>query len=174
MKSQPVRNLSNQEKPGPIVRIPLLCWDIAHPQLGKYQELASDLSSFARLAADLNWQWMPELRHPLNDGQTVVVTDRSSRVVWVSRGFSRLTGYQAGEMLGKTPALLQGPLTNTATRAFVRQRLARCESVTATIQNYRKDRTPYWCRITIDPLFNKLAECTHFMAVEEELPKHAR
>lgn len=171
IKSRPARSLANQEKSGPIVQIPLLCWDIAHPLLGKHQELANDLNSFARLAADLNWQSMPELRHPLKDGQTVVVTDRSSRVVWVSRGFSRLTGYQPSEMLGKTPALLQGPLTNTTTRAFVRQRLARCEPVTATIQNYRKDKTPYWCRISIDPLYNKQAECTHFMAIEEELLK---
>ncbi len=170
-KFRPARNLTDQQKPGLITRVPLLCWDVAHPQLGKLQEVASDLDSFARMATDLDWQSMPELRHPLNDGRTVVVTDRSRRVVWVSRGFSRLTGYQPNEMLGKTPALLQGPLTSTTTRAFVRQRLARYESVTATIQNYRKDQTPYWCRITIDPLFNRQAECTHFVAIEEELLK---
>ncbi len=170
-KSRPVRALSDHEKSGPIVRVPLLCWDIAHPQLGKRLELAHDLDSFAQLATNLDWQTMPELRHPLNSGQAVVVTDRSSRVVWVSRGFSRMTGYQPNEMLGKTPALLQGPLTSLTTRAFVRQRLARCEAVTTTIQNYRKDQTPYWCRISIDPLYNKQAECTHFMAIEEEFVK---
>ncbi|WP_186742383.1 PAS domain-containing protein [Spirosoma utsteinense] len=99
-----------------------------------------------------------------------MVTDRSSQIMWVSHTFSRLTGYESCEMLGKTPVLLQGPLTSTTTRALIRGRLARCEAVTVTLQNYRKDQTPYWCQITIDPLSDQRGECTHFMATEEECP----
>lgn len=142
MKPRLARTVSSPGKAGLVARVPLLCWDVPHPQLSKQQELASDVASFARLATDLNWQSVPDLRRSLAEGRTIVVTDRSSQIMWVSRGFSRLTGYESCEMLGKTPALLQEPLTSATTRSLVRRRLARCEAATITLQNYRKDQTP--------------------------------
>ena len=149
--------------------MPLLCWDIANPLLGKQQELAFDLFTFAQLKADHGWQLDTDLREPLTDNQTVVITELTNRIIWVSSGFIRLTGYQPAEMIGKSPALLQGPLTSPKTRALVRQKLSRFESVSMSIQNYRKEQTPYWCRIVIQPLFNDRSECTHFIAFEKEL-----
>lgn len=158
----------------PILSAPLLCWDIANPQLGKNQQLAYDIQTFAQLKTDHDWQFETDLRPLLVENKTVVVTERTSRIIWVSNSFSNLTGYQPTEMMGKSPALLQGPLTSLRTKTLVRQKLARFEAVTVTIQNYRKDRTPYWCQIAIHPLFTTQAECTHFIAFEKELINHAR
>lgn len=173
-KPQPIRSLTARKNTDSLVRVPLLCWDIAHTQLDTHQHLISDIGAFSQMATELDWQLVPEFRLPLVSGQTIVITDRSRQITWMSSAFSRLTGYQPNEMLGKSPALLQGPLTSSTTKALVRQRLSRCETVTVTIQNYRKDQTPYWCRIAIYPLHNTKAECTHFMAIEKELPRAFR
>ena len=154
--------------------IPLLCWDIANPQLVKNQQLAMDMQSFARLKANHDWQFETDLRPLLVENRTVVVTEQTSRIIWVSSGFSNLTGYQPVEMMGKSPALLQGPRTSLRTKMLVRQKLAHFEAVTITIQNYRKEGTPYWCQIDIHPLFNTQAECTHFVAFEKELANLSR
>lgn len=161
--------MSKTQKNKQIPSVPLFCWDIANPLLGKQQALATDMQMFAQLKADYDWQFERDLRPLLVDNQTFVITEQANRIIWVSSGFSSLTGYQPVEMIGKSPSLLQGPLTSMRTRTMVRQKLSRFESVSATIQNYRKDRTPYWCWIDIHPLFNTLSKCTHFIAFEKEL-----
>lgn len=153
----------------PVTNVPLLCWDIASTLLIKNQKLATDMKSFAQLKASFNWQFETDLRPLLADNRTIVVTEQTSRIIWVSSAFSSLTGYRPAEMIGRSPGVLQGPLTSLSSRTMVRQKLASFEAVTVTIQNYRKEGTPYWCQIDIQPLFNTEAQCTHFIAFEKEL-----
>ena len=118
---------------------------------------------------DYGWQFETNLRPLLLDNQTLVVTQQTNRIIWVSSPFSRLTGYEPVEVIGKSPVLLQGPLTSSSVRILMRKKLARFEAVTITIQNYRKEQTSYWCQIAIHPLFNSRFECTHYVAFEKEL-----
>ena len=55
----------------------------------------------------------------------VVITDAAGRIVWVNPGFTRITGYDPAEVLGRTPgSFLQGPGTDPDTVAAVTQALA--------------------------------------------------
>jgi len=58
----------------------------------------------------------------------VVLTDSEGRAVWVNEGFTRLTGYSLGEVLGKKPGqLLHGPGTDLETVRLIRERLGQRE-----------------------------------------------
>lgn len=37
----------------------------------------------------------------------VIVTDHQNQILWVNSGFTRITGYQIGEVLGKNPSILR-------------------------------------------------------------------
>lgn len=148
---------------------PLLCWDVAHPLLSKHQELANDLEAFAQLKVRFDWQNVADLHPVLLANQTVIVTDRATRILWVSDSFRLLTGYQSFEVLGRKPSFLQGPLTSPKTQDTIRQNLTRGASVAVTVLNYRKEGTPYRCQVKIRPLMNSQRECTHFIAYEKEL-----
>ncbi len=154
--------------------VPLLCWDLAHPLLAKRQQIAKDLETFAQLKARFDWQFETDLRPLLANDLTVIITDRAARIQWVSAGFYNLTGYQSGEVLGKSPALFQGPRTSSRTKALIRQKLACAEAVAVKMLNYRQEGTPYWCQITIQPLVNSHNQCTHFIAFEKESPDASR
>lgn len=149
-------------------RVPLLCWDIAHPDLPKRQHLAEDMGQFDALIREYNWVINRSIRSLLADDATLIVTDRTSRIRWVSHGFRKLTGYEPEEVLGETPALFQGKETSEQTRVRIREKLACAEAVAFRIKNYRKGGLPYWCQIEIMPLYNPAGECTHFLAIEYE------
>ena len=51
-------------------------------------------------------------------GDAILVTEARSinepgpRIVYANESFTRMTGYTAEELVGKTPRILQGPLTD--------------------------------------------------------------
>lgn len=168
MSDQPASYKPTNETAPPKASIPLLCWDVANPLLIKHQRMASDLQAFGQLKAHFDWQIDTNLRPLLADNTTMIVTDRTAHIVWVSNGFYGLTGYQPSEALGRSPAFLQGPRTSSRSKEIVRQKLTCGQAVAVKMLNYRKEGTPYWCQIDIQPLMNSQNECTHFIAFEKE------
>ncbi|MEH8173621.1 PAS domain-containing protein, partial [Aeromonas veronii] len=75
-------------------------------------------------------------------------------VIWINEAFSFLTGYGIEEMQGKKPGkLLQGPDTDPATVAIMRDALAQQNSFNVDVVNYSKAQNSYWVRIACNPLF---------------------
>ena len=75
------------------------------------------------------------------------------RIVWASRGYERMTGYTPEEMVGRTPRLFQGPLTDRAVLSRVRTALEAGEALSdVRAINYRKDGTPFHLEWSIAPV----------------------
>ncbi|MCS7152682.1 MAG: SpoIIE family protein phosphatase [Bacteroidia bacterium] len=105
----------------------------------------------------------------------VIITDAEGKVVWVNRGFELLSGYTLEEMRGKVPGrLLQGPETDPATVARIREKLRRKEPFTEEILNYTKDGRPYWLRLYVTPLVDELNEVKNFLAIEMDITEEKR
>ena len=100
----------------------------------------------------------------------VVLTDSEGRAVWVNEGFTRLTGYSLGEVLGKKPGqLLHGPGTDLETVRLIRERLGQREGFSAEILNYGKDGRSYWVAIEVQPIHDAAGRLTNFMAIESDI-----
>jgi len=105
----------------------------------------------------------------------VLITDVDGRIEWANEGFTRLTGYVLEEVRGRTPgSFLQGPETDPETVRAMRERLAACEPVDVEILNYRKDGTPFWLQLQIQPLYDEMRRLTGFMALELEITERKR
>lgn len=104
----------------------------------------------------------------LTNGFTLILTDLTKSILWTSRNFLSMTGYQPIDVLGKTPHFLQGPDTDQTTVKLIRDRLSKAESVKTDLINYRRNGQPYVCQLQITPLRNRHGELTHFLAVEWE------
>ncbi len=99
----------------------------------------------------------------------VVITDRSGRVEWVNQAFTRRTGYTVEEMVGHKPGeLLQGPDTDPATVAQIREWLHQGTSFRSEILNYTKSREPYWATIQISPIRNALGEVERYVSIQTD------
>ncbi|HEX2202239.1 MAG TPA: PAS domain S-box protein [Longimicrobium sp.] len=104
----------------------------------------------------------------------VVVTEpepldgRGPRIFYVNEAFTRMTGYAPGEVVGRTPRILQGPGTAPDTTRRIRAALERREPVRAELLNYRKDGSPYWVEISIAPVLDESGRVVQWTSVQRE------
>jgi PAS domain S-box-containing protein len=64
-------------------------------------------------------------------------------IVFANRAWLELTGYTLAEVVGKTPRILQGPLTDRDELRKAKECLLNGERYTGANTNYRKDGTTY-------------------------------
>jgi len=100
----------------------------------------------------------------------VIITDSAGRIEWTNAGFTRVSGYTAGEVIGRTPgSFLQGPDTDPATVALMRAAIGRGEAFAVEIRNYHKSGRPYWLSLEVQPIFDDTGRVTRFMSIESDV-----
>lgn len=111
-----------------------------------------------------------------NTQDMVIITEATTidkpfgpQIVYVNQAFEDLTGYTSDEVIGETPRILQGELTDKAATDRIKQALEQHQPVTETLLNYDKQGRPYWIEMNIVPLYNKFNEVTHFAAIERDV-----
>ena len=101
---------------------------------------------------------------------SVIIANEKGEINWVNKSFTKVTGYQLEEVIGKKPgSFLQGPGTDQKTISYVRKQIQSGESFYAEMLNYKKDKKPYWVRIQGQSIRNKHNELTGFFALEEDI-----
>ena len=113
-----------------------------------------------------------------NTQDMVVITDAKNisypegpKIVYVNKAFETLTGYSSSEVIGETPRILQGNLTDSKAKMRISEALMANQEVTETLLNYDSRGRPYWVQMNIIPLKNKYNEVTHFAAIERDVSK---
>ncbi|MCC2606743.1 sensor domain-containing diguanylate cyclase [Planctobacterium marinum] len=113
-----------------------------------------------------------------NTQDMVIVTEAENieyptgpKIVYVNKAFEKLTGYSQREILGETPRLLQGALTDQDAKTRIHAALEKHQPIYETLLNYDSDGRPYWVEMNIIPLKNKYGDITHFAAIERDISK---
>jgi len=88
---------------------------------------------------------------------------------WVSPEFEKMTGYDASELIGRKPSMLQGEKTSKAALAALRRAIRARVTHRTILVNYRKNGEPYLCDIEIRPIFDDDGEVLCFLAIESEV-----
>jgi PAS domain S-box-containing protein len=90
-------------------------------------------------------------------------------VIFANKGFERLTGYAAHEIVGRNCRFLQGPGSNPRTVREIREAIDRGVPCTVELLNYRKDGTTFWNRLSITPLRDDSGQITHFAGIQSDI-----
>lgn len=90
-------------------------------------------------------------------------------MVYINEAYEELTGYDAELALGRNCRFLQGPDTEEAAVAEMREAIEDREPVDVEVVNYREDGTPYWNHVTIAPLFDEDDTLTHFVGFQNDV-----
>lgn len=93
----------------------------------------------------------------------------SPKIIYANNALCKHTEYSLEELLGETPRILQGALTDKASTQRIRQALVEQRPCTETLLNYTKTGTPFWVQMNIFPLTNDFGEVTHFAAVQRNV-----
>ncbi len=90
-------------------------------------------------------------------------------IIYCNPAFEQLTGYTLREIYGHNCRFLQGPGTDSAAIATIRDAVAAGQGCHVVLQNYRKDGTAFWNELTISPVYNQDGEPTHFIGVQVDV-----
>ncbi len=107
----------------------------------------------------------------------IVITDPhqpNNPVIYVNPGYERITGYSAVEIIGKNCRLLQGQGTDPDTKRQIRDAINTQQECHVTIQNYRKDGTPFWNELFIAPVLDSNGYLTHFIGIQTDITERRR
>ncbi len=149
---------------------PLLSWDL---HIDNFHNLAvqskqeTAVRAFEKIAKKLQWENDISSLFENQEFEALVITDLHKKIVWVSDGFSEMTGYTKKFALDKTPAFLQGVETTAEVKSRINAKIKKDEPFTDIIVNYRKDKTSYKCEIKIIPLYTE--KTTHYLALERQV-----
>ena len=83
--------------------------------------------------------------------------------------FCRMTGYEAEELIGRSPRILQGPDTDPAVIDELRTCLHEGRFFQGSTVNYRKDGTPYHLEWNISPIRDRHGIIRHFVSVQQNI-----
>ncbi|WP_295335074.1 PAS domain S-box protein [Flavobacterium sp.] len=91
------------------------------------------------------------------------------RILYVNDAFTKMTGYEAEEVIGKSPRILQGPKSDKEELARLGKALREWQPCEITTINYRKNGEPFWINFSVSPVADDKGRYTHWVAVEREV-----
>ena len=104
----------------------------------------------------------------------IVITDRGGAVIWANPAFTKLTGYDVEEVLGKKPSFLKSGAHDQAFYQDLWQTVLAGRMWSAEMINRHKDGSLYTEENTITPVRSDKGEITHFIAVKQDITERKR
>jgi PAS domain S-box-containing protein len=98
--------------------------------------------------------------------------DQPGEIVYVNDAFTEMTGYEAEEVLGKTPGMLQGPKTEQEVLDRLDRKLQNDAPFHGETINYRKDGSEFTIEWKVLPITHQ-GETTHHVAVQRDVTDHS-
>lgn len=135
--------------------------------------LFSDVSQ--RRAATQMLRLREKALHSSSDG--IVITDALSSdmpVIYVNRAFTKLTGYDANEVVGKNCRFMQGDRHEESARTLIRAAIATRTPGVAVLRNFRKDGSMFFNELRIAPVHDDSGVVTHFIGSQTDVSDRIR
>ncbi|MEP0872054.1 EAL domain-containing protein [Trichocoleus desertorum AS-A10] len=102
----------------------------------------------------------------------IILTDASQSdnpIIYVNPAFEAMTGYQAEEAIGQNCRFLQGVNRDAPALEQLRSAIQAQQECQVTLQNYRKDGTPFWNELYVAPVFDAEGYLTHFVGIQTDI-----
>ncbi len=96
------------------------------------------------------------------------------RIVFVNRAFTESSGYDAAEVLGKTPNITVGEGTDRKALTRLEAALGETRPVREDLLKYAKDGTPYWVELQIIPIFDEAGQHSHWISIQRDISERKR
>ncbi|WP_177167496.1 PAS domain S-box protein [Halopenitus malekzadehii] len=129
-----------------------------------------------RKERELDLQMKSQALEESTVGITIADADQDDLpIVYANEGFTRVTGYPTGRVLGDNCRFLQGEETDEATVTEIREAIDSNTPIRTEILNYRADGTPFWNQLTIAPVTGVDGETvSHFVGIQEDVTAKKR
>ncbi|MCE8051757.1 EAL domain-containing protein [Halomonas daqingensis] len=90
-------------------------------------------------------------------------------IIYVNPAFTRITGYQRREVLGRDLHFLEGPETDREVENVICQSLAEDKDIQVTLRHYRKNGQIFWNQLYLSPVRDSHGYITHYVAILNDI-----
>lgn len=105
----------------------------------------------------------------------VSLTSPDHKIIWVNDAFTRITGYTAEEVIGKTATeVYDGPETDAHTLNYVNERWSDCQPFHIEVLNYKKNGESYWAEVASYPVFDAKGKLQHFFSIASDITERRK
>ncbi|EHJ92394.1 Blue-light photoreceptor [Vreelandella boliviensis LC1] len=116
----------------------------------------------------------PELLERIVDASEdgIVVAEQEGDeniLIYVNKGFERLTGYSADEILYRDCRFLQNEDRDQDALAVIRDALKDGHPSREVLRNYRKDGTMFWNELSITPVYDEADKLMYYIGVQKDV-----
>lgn len=114
----------------------------------------------------------------INTTDAVLITEASPfdepgpRILYVNEAFTKMTGYTAAEVIGKTPRILQGPKSDRQELKKLSEAIRNWQPYETSVINYKKNGEEFWINMSLTPVMNDNEVYTHWIAIERDITEH--
>jgi PAS domain S-box-containing protein len=104
------------------------------------------------------------------DGIVVAEQEGDENIlIYVNKGFERLTGYSADEILYRDCRFLQNEDRDQDPLNAIREALNAGKPSREVLRNYRKDGTMFWNELSITPVFDEADNLMYYIGVQKDV-----
>lgn len=116
----------------------------------------------------------PELLERIIDASQdgIVVAEQEGDeniLIYVNKGFERLTGYSADEILYRDCRFLQNDDRDQEALNVIRDALKNLQPCREVLRNYRKDGSMFWNELSMTPVFDEADHLMYFIGVQKDV-----
>lgn len=88
--------------------------------------------------------------------------DEQYEILWCNDAILRDTGFTREELVGASPSIFRGPLTDPDSRTYIYKELEKKKPFRTTLRYHRKDGSDFWCELSLTPIRDEFGVHTHW------------
>lgn len=150
-----------------LMSLPLKSWSFYSSFFDKAKMAIGDASLLESIVSQNKWEATWSFNEQLQNDTVIVVTDATLNIVFASKNIVDMNGYIPEEVIGNSPKMFQGILTNDKVSREISTAVKEQKPFDKVIINYCKDGSIYKCHIKGYPVFNKKGKLINFIAFEK-------
>ena len=112
-----------------------------------------------------------ELFHEVVEQSSIAIsiTDLKAHILYVNPAFTKVTGYELSEIIGRNESVLSDKITPSIVYKTLWGRLLQNKPWSGVLINRRKDNSRYLAELTIVPVLDKTGKCVNYLGLHRDV-----
>jgi len=107
-------------------------------------------------------------------GEAVIITDYNAVIEYVNPAFTEITGYEADEAIGNTPAMLKSEAQDPSFYAELWKTIKSGNVWHGTLIDRKKDGSFYPALMSVSPIYDENREITHYVSLQQDMTEYKK
>ena len=134
-------------------------------------EIAAITKDFNRLSEELstNISFLNSYKSVMDHGSLVTKSDLSGMITYINDNFTKVTGYEEKEILGRPHSIVRDKETPKSIFENLWKTIQSKKTWKGVLKNRKKNGDYYWVDIVIEPILNEQNEIIEYIAVRHDI-----